>query len=129
VRRHHSSGAVISSSRRPSLLGSPTGLLLLVAWIGILVVRLRTTSGPAILIALAIVLVVSAWFVVRFVRLSRQTRVFPLAGRGVEPLTGLSAMSRTGIGIVTKDAPIVVAGRDIHDDPAIVGLRQHLGDR
>ncbi|MCW2824939.1 MAG: hypothetical protein JWQ91_1856 [Aeromicrobium sp.] len=170
VRRHRTRSAAIRTSRRPSLLGSPAGLLLLVAWIGILVVRIRTSSGLAILLALALVLVVSAWFFARYVRLSRQARVFPLAGSGdsvlqapareivldlaadglrisdesgraephvvplddiiaVEPLTGLSAMSRDGVGIVTRDAPIVLAGRSIHDDPAIVELRQHLADR
>ena len=170
IRRHHTSGAVLLPTGRPSLLGSPAGLFLLVAWIGVLVSRLRSSSTLALVIAIAILLVATAIFVMRLVQRSRQTQVFPLLGRGgsvlhspareivlgltaeglrisdaagraeprtialdeivaVEPMSGLSALSREGIGVVTTGAPVILAGRSVQDDPAIVELRARLVDR
>jgi hypothetical protein len=168
VRRRATTGAVVSAPRRPSLLGTPAGPLLIVAWVGVLVVRLRTSSTLSIIIAAVILAIATAVVAVRYVQRSRQTRMFPLAGAGpsvlqspprevvlgltadgltisdrdglaephtvpladivsVEPLAKVSALSPTGVGIVTRDAPVVIVGRSVADDPAVVGLRNALG--
>lgn len=167
VRRHHTSGAVVQPASHASLLGSPAGLFLLIGWIVVLILRLRTTGGTAIVITFGILLVGTVAFGFRLAQLSRQKRVFPLAGRGdsvlqgpareilldltdegllirdaadratahtvpladivsIEPLGKLSPLSTGGVGIVTKDTPVILTGRGVEDDPALVGLRQRL---
>lgn len=167
VRRHHTSGAAVQPMRRSSLLGTPAGLFLLIGWIVVLVLRLRTTGGTAIVITVGILLVGTVVFGFRLVQVSRRKRVFPLAGRGdsvlqgpareilleltdegllirdaahratahtvpladivsIEPLGKLSPLSTGGVGIVTKDAPVILTGRGVEDDPAVVGLRRRL---
>jgi hypothetical protein len=82
VRRHHTTGAAIGTARRRSLLGTSAGLLLLAAWIAVLAVRLRTSEGTPIVIALSLVLIGAVVFGARSAQHSRRTRVFPLAGTG-----------------------------------------------
>lgn len=167
VRRHHTSRVDLPTRGRASLLGTPAGATLLVGWLLLLVTRLTTSSALALGIAAGIVLALTAGLGARAVVLSRQVRVFPLAGRGdsvlqqparrvaltltdealtitdaagraephavpidqvlaVEPVTGLSALSRRGVGIVTTTDPIVLSGARTTDHPAIVALRQRL---
>lgn len=167
VRRQAVTGTTGTTRRRASLIATPAGLLLAIAWVAVLVVRLRSSSSLVIAITAAIVLVATIVVVTVAVRRARQTRVFPLAGTGpsvlqaparevvlelddagltiadrrghahphtipladvvaVEPLTGVSGLSRSGVGIVTRDAPVVLVGRSVTDDPAIVRLRSQL---
>jgi hypothetical protein len=166
VRRHHTTGAPAKAPSRFAPLSTPLGRFLLVAWTAVLVLRLRTSSGLAIVVAAGIVAVGTLIFAVRYVQRSRQIRVHPLAGRGpsvaqaparevvlrlvdetlqlsdasgraepvtipvdrivaLEPVKGPTAMARSGLGTVTTDAPLVVTGRSLADDPVFAQLREH----
>lgn len=167
VRRAHTAGAPEPAPLGRPRLAQAMVTVLASGWIGLLVVRLRTSGGLAILVAAGIILLVVTIVVVRAWAQGRRTRVFPLAGTGssvlqeparqvqlsltaealtisdvrgraapevipvddilaIEPLTKLSVITGRGVGIVTTDAPVVLAGRTIDDDPAIVELRRRL---
>lgn len=167
VRREHTAGAAEPAPLGRPRLAQAAVAVLASGWIGLLAVRMRTSSGLAILIAAGIVLVVATVVGVRMWSHGRRTHVFPLAGVGpsvlqeparqvelalttagltitdaggratpvtialedilaIEPLTKLSVITGRGVGIVTTDAPVVLSGRHVDDDPAVVELRRRL---
>lgn len=107
VQRSKTTGAEIAAPRRSSLLGTPLGMLLLVAWIGLLVVRIRTTSGTALIIALAIVVAISVVVVVRVMRRRSRITVYPLDGSGDSVLQSPArevALELASDGLVLRDS-------------------------
>ncbi|MCD9199850.1 hypothetical protein [Aeromicrobium wangtongii] len=167
LRRQHAAGAAHIAPRRFSVIATPVGAVLAASWVALLVIRIRTASPLALVIAAAIVLVITAAVTIRVLRRRSHTRIFPLEGDGdsvlqsparavtlrltddgleiddiagaahsrtipvtdilaIEPVSGTAAFAGTALGIVTTDVPVVLAGKDVEDEPAIVQLRRRL---
>jgi hypothetical protein len=165
IRRHHLVGAP-----KPAPPGRPALAQVVVAvlgsgGVGILVTRVRTSSGLAVLVAAAIIVVVAVIVVGRAWWHGRGVRVFPLAGSGpsvlqaparrvdlsldddvltitdaagraasatiplddvlaLAPMSKMSVITGKGLGIVTREDPVVLTGRGLGDHPVVAELRR-----
>jgi hypothetical protein len=169
IRRYHLVGAPLPDPPARPVIAQVVVAVLGSGGVGILAFRARTSSGLAVLAAVAIIVVVAAIVVARAWRHGRGTRVYPLAGTGpsvlqaparrvdlslhddvltiadaegraasatvpladvlaLEPLSKMSVITGKGLGIVTREDPVVLTGRGLADHPVIVELRHRFGN-